>query len=568
MNHAAANLTRGYAAGELDLLAVLETVIARHPRVLKNGFPNLAFFRQANAALSQPDDEATGVGFSQVEFWIALARQLGLVRDHGSKLEATSQADRFFAMPALERRDNLRTAWLNAHDFNEFAVTPTLELPGLRKERTVDIGSDVPGPSAMADARKTLVEQALALEGETSLSAFTRSLHVAHPNLFINHDEDGSWRNVYYRGIRERGAREDVERQDNWEIVEGAVIAQMCDLPLSRLGWIDYDPRTSTLRPAANDPDTPSFEIVVQPNFEVVALGDRPDASILWKLARFTTPQPEGRVRKYVLERKPFADALGRGASASELTALLAGLSRSPLPQNVQFSLKDWGALSERIKIWPDALFIEAEGIEDLGRLLSEGLKNTLKSEPVAGGHYVCVAPDPALLRSVLPPRKTALDYSRRLPPVIEPGEGAALRAPRENLHLRARQLLSLVSRNLGTDVYELDQDTVRQAAGELGPDELLRRVREGLSRPLSPTVALALRTWTGEFSPPLTGRLEMLLAENPEQAELIEELPSVDTWIEKKLARGVYLLRPGGSENVREALSRLGLESARRSQP
>src|SRR5690606_21013748 len=137
---------------------------------------------------------------------------------------------------------------------------------------------------------------------------------------------DKSWRNVYYRGIRERGAREDCERDGNWESVEGAVIELICDLPLSRLGWIDYDPRSRTLKPASAELETPAFEIVVQPNFEVVALGDRPDPATLWKLARFTTPQPEGRVRKYLLERKPFADALGRGFEASELTAFLATL--------------------------------------------------------------------------------------------------------------------------------------------------------------------------------------------------------------------------------------------------
>jgi hypothetical protein len=562
MSHATAH---SYAAGELDLLAVLEIVIAKRPRVLKNGLPNLAFFRVANSALSQPDDEAEGVGFSQVEFWIALARQLSLVHEHDGKLEASAAADAFFALPALERRERLRAAWLEARDFNEFAVTPTLELPGMRKERTVDVGSDVPGPSALMQARQMLVEMAAAVEEETGLDDFVSLARSTHPNLFINHDDDRSWRNVYYRGIRLVGAREDVERDGNWEHVEGAVIALVCELPLSRLGWIDYDARARALRPAAAEDEPHAFEIVVQPNFEVVALGDRPDAATLWKLARFSTPQPEGRVRKYVLERKPFSDALGRGSTAAELTEFLAGLSRSPLPQNVRFSLKDWGALSERIKIWPNALFIEAEGVDDLNRLLPMRFIEALNVESIAGGHRVCIAPKPATLREVMPPRRTALDYSRRLPPVIEPGEGAALRAPREDLHLRARQLLALVSRSVGTDVYELDETTVRQSAGALGEEELLRRVREGLSRPLSPAVALALRTWSGEFAPPIADQSELLIADSNEQAELMEELPDVRAWIERKLGQGVYLLRVGGAEKVREALRKVGLTAERR---
>ena len=560
MNYAAANELRGYAQGELDLLAVLESVISRQPRVLKNGLPNLAFFRICNGALSQPDVEAEGVAYSQVEFWLALARQLGLVHEVDGRLEPDDSADRFFDAPLAQRRTKLRETWLNSLDFNEFSVTPTLEMPGMRKGRTVDVGSDIPGPVTLIEARRALVELVTTLDGDTTLAALVRRVHETLPNLFVNHDDDKSWRNVYYRGIRERGAREDCERNGNWESVEGAVIALICELPLSRLGWIDYDPRDQLLRQASDEPEASAFEVVVQPNFEVVALGDRPDAATLWKLARFTTPQPEGRVRKYLLERAPFAAALGRGAGAAGLTDFLAGLSRSPLPQNVQFSLKDWGALSERIKIWPDALFIEAEGVDDLGKLLPDRLIETLAPEVLTGGHRVCVAPDAGTLRGMLPPRRVALDYSRRLPPVIEPGEGASLRAPREELHLRARQLHELLSTSCGTDIYQLDADAVKQSAAALGPDELLRRIREGLSRPLSPTVALALRTWSGEFTPPVADTAELLLADNPEQAELLEDLAELRGWIERKLARGVFLLRPGGRERVREALRGLGL--------
>ncbi|MCL4731182.1 MAG: hypothetical protein KJ044_12180 [Planctomycetes bacterium] len=64
MKGAATDQGRGYRAGELDFLSVAEAVIERQPRVLKNGLPNLAFFRAANANLAQPDDEAHGHGFA------------------------------------------------------------------------------------------------------------------------------------------------------------------------------------------------------------------------------------------------------------------------------------------------------------------------------------------------------------------------------------------------------------------------------------------------------------------------------------------------------------------------
>lgn len=561
MSTAASPIQR-FLAAELDLLGVLEIVIARTPKVLKNGLPNLAFFRAANAALATPDDEPEGVGFVQIEFWLSLCRALDLVAIVDGKLDVTAEADRFFALTSDERLSALRESWIESKDLNEFALTPDLELPALRKGRTVDVTWDVPTADRLIEGRRELIDVVERLEAETPLPQLVHRLEREHLNLFISHDNDGSWRQVYYRGIRERGGREDIEREGSWEIVEGAIIKLMCALPLSRLGWIDFDERTLAITPLADGaPDEPNFEIVVQPNFEVVALGDRPDPSALWRLARFTTPQPEGRVRKYVLERKPFADALGRGASAAELTDFVAGLSRSPIPQNVRFSLNDWAALSERIKIWPDALLIEAEGVEDLAKTLPEKLKAALTLSELTGGHYVCPSPSASTLRENLPPRRVALDYSRRLPPVIAPGEGTDLHAPREELHLRARQLLALVSTNRSTDRYTLDPELVTQSAAALGAEELLRRIRDGMSRPLSAPLSLALRTWSGEFQRPYAGGAEVLLAENKQQSDLLDELPELQRWIDRRLGPGVYLLRPNGSGEIRRILEGLGIE-------
>jgi hypothetical protein len=564
MNTAAGPMQR-FLSAELDLLGILEVALARAPKVLKNGLPNLAFFRAANAALARPDDEAHGFGFVQVEFWLSLCRGLDLVAVIDDKLEVTPEADRFFAMTSEQRLETLREAWVESRDLNEFALSPDLELPALRRastsRATVGESWDVPTAEYLIEARRELTGVIEALAEETTLPRLSARLERERPNLFINHDNDGSWRQVYYRGIRERGGREDVERDGNWQLVEGAVIKLMCALPLTRLGWIDFDERTLALTPRSGFPaDDFAFEVVVQPNFEVVALGDRPDPSALWRLARFTTPRPEGHVRKYVLERKPFADALGRGADAAELADFLAGLSRSPIPQNVQFSLKDWAALSDRIKIWPDALLIEAEGVEDLDKLLPAGLMNTLEPLKLPGGHYVCPAPAANVLRENLPARRQALDYTRRLPPVIAPTEGTELAAPREELHLRARQLLALVSTSRGADRYVLDPDLVASAAAALEPGELLRRIREGLTRPLPAPLALALRTWSGEFPRPYAGGAEVLLAEDAEQAALLDEVPGLKRWIERRLAPGVYLLRPNGAGEVSRLLAKLGV--------
>lgn len=552
----------GFRAGELDLLSVIESVIAKQPRVLKNGLPNLAFFRAANAVLAKPDDEAEGHGFSQVEFWLTLAREAELLRVEDSELVVGAGADAYFALPVGQRRERMRETFLRSRGLNDFALVPELEMPGLKKAGTVDVVTDAPDVAARIAARRTVLEFVQRCDGETAVSKLAQMIQRGQPSFVIDHADDGSWRKVFYRGIRERGGREDLERQGNWERVEGAYIKWLIELPLARLGWVEADAERGVFEPLDGDEAEPSFEIIVQPNFEVLALGDRLDAGGLWPIARFTRPQGEGRVRKYFLEKKPFTDALGRGQDAGALVALIAELSHKPLPQNVRFSLDEWGASSERLKIWPDALLVEAEGVEDLNALLPESTRAKLSLTRISGGHYVGIAPDAAALRANLPARRVALDYSRRLPPVIAPQQGLRLQAPSETLHMRARQLLELVAKRQSADYWMLDAELIRKAATALGPEELRKRVDEALSRPLEPAHALALRGWSGEFAPPFTGNAEIFLCENDAQAELIETLPGFTPWLDRKLGRGAYLLRAGGGEQVRKVLQGLGMKT------
>jgi hypothetical protein len=227
----------------------------------------------------------------------------------------------------------------------------------------------------------------------------------------------------------------------------------------------------------------------------------------------------------------------------------------------VRFSLDDWGELSERIRIWPDGFFIEAEGVEDLKSTLGDRLMDALNPARLAGGHYACPVPDAATLREVVPARRKVLDYSRRLPPVVEPAQGLVLRAQYEDLHLRARQVLSLITRELSTDRFELDRIKVRDAAHALGVDRLRDSLKAILSRPLSSALSLALRTWAGEFEPVFAGMAEVLICDHPDQADLLDELPEFQPLLQRRLARGVYLLNPGSTSDAHELLQRIGIE-------
>lgn len=561
MNPVTSRRAATWRTGETDLLGVLETVVAQHPRVLKGGQPNVAFFRAANETLTSPDDEQGEGGFIQVEFWLALARSAGFVTLEDGCLVVAPAADEYFARSSEERRQGLQRSWLDSSDLNELALAPEIELVGLRKTRTIDVVSDVPTPQKLAQVRRAVMRAAQALRAEMPLARFCAQMQEQHRDLFIDHSDDGSWRQVFYRGIRRRGEVEDIERAGNWQRVEGAAIRLMCEVILPALGLVSCDIARGVLEPAAEPGPVPAAEVVVQPNFEVVVLGEGGDVSALWKLARISEPSPSRRVRKYVLERGRFAEALARGHSSEGLLEFIAALSRTPLPQNVQYALLDWGRSTESIRIWPDALFIEAEGVEDLAQSLPRPLAEKLSPGQLPGGHRACPMPEIARLRTLLPPRKQLFDYSRQLPRVLFPGQGLSINAPRETLHFRARRLLELLTNQESTDRHVLDASRVAQAAATLGAAEVRRRFDAALAEDAGSQLNLALRSWTGEFGSVFAGPAELLLCENLDQARALAGLPEFSVWVERGLSPTAFVLKPGASEKVWGLLCRLGVK-------
>ena len=199
--------------------------------------------------------------------------------------------------------------------------------------------------------------------------------------------------------------------------------------------------------------------------------------------------------------------------------------------------------------------------MENLDESLPRVLRDSFRFADISGGHAVAPMPTMEALRTSMPLRRTLLDYSRVLPRVIEPTDSLLLRAPREHLHFRARRLLALIAHREGTDLYRLDRVLVAEAAQKVGVSELRKQIDHGLTRALGARLAIALRSWGGEFPAPYVGNVQVLLCESLEQAELLQDLPEFAAEVDRRLAPQAFLLRRGGLARVRELLESMGVE-------
>lgn len=88
--------------------------------------------------------------------------------------------------------------------------------------------------------------------------------------------------------------------------------------------------------------DAARVEITVQPDFEVFLNRDVP-LSERWELEQMADIQSEDVVLKYRIEREAVYRGLRWGHSVNEMIAFLEKYTHKQVPQNVLFSLQNWG---------------------------------------------------------------------------------------------------------------------------------------------------------------------------------------------------------------------------------
>jgi XPB/Ssl2-like helicase family protein len=84
--------------------------------------------------------------------------------------------------------------------------------------------------------------------------------------------------------------------------------------------------------------------LVVNPNFEVVLLPEGEEFDIVHALDRFCVRRQHEVLYHYELTEESVRRGLRDGLSLSEIVGWLARHARAPLPQNVLFSIREWGA--------------------------------------------------------------------------------------------------------------------------------------------------------------------------------------------------------------------------------
>jgi hypothetical protein len=109
--------------------------------------------------------------------------------------------------------------------------------------------------------------------------------------------------------------------------------------------------------------------IVVNPDFEVVLFPGPGSHELIYRLDRFADREKADNLVHYRITPASLHRALSEGVSLDEVLELLRGLSRTPLPQNVEYSLESWARSDGMVTYRESESLLTCESAEILDRI-------------------------------------------------------------------------------------------------------------------------------------------------------------------------------------------------------
>jgi hypothetical protein len=541
-----------FAGLRRDLYLVLRFLRTNGLRLTRLGEPHRADLRKLYAAL-QPGAppvraEALAQREGQVAFMLRLLAATEMTVQQEGQLRAAPQSDTFLHESEYEAALLLYNAWLDL-DWSEFD-----RLPGLVTEPWSYSGpGDIPNPGRIARARRQIAALlAIMPAGWVAFADLSMRLRQLAPEFLIDRvpEFSPSYYNYYsyygqdnyyaarqateqnfYRGfarsdLRSRDRR--LRKDQDWDEVEGAFVAQVLGESLCWLGVVDIGTAMGSDAPLAvrltelgrrilrqdAEPVAPvavGVALIVQPNFEVLVLDALGNLDLVSRLDAFADSQSLDRAAVYTLTRSSIVRGLAGGLREEQIVAALEGGAASPLPQNVRQTIADWSREFERVHVLRDVAVLEAPDAATLDRWLAD--------PALAAGFARRLTPTVALLNESAPAGMVealerqqqevwAINYALDPPQVLDLPHPDRIVVPQQDddpyLRYRLARFTDPEPTADGADAtYRISPESLARARALGQPiDEILSFLGFKARAGLSPDDVLTLRGWSGYYQP------------------------------------------------------------------
>lgn len=531
--------------------------------------------KKINQTLSKPDAlddirDETRTGRLRFLRECLLVNQF--IQQEGNRLVVTPQSEHFFSKPLAERARLIFDGYRQNQFWNELLQIPCLVLEGDRINPRF-------APELVRGARQKILYCLQTIRSQDwltfeALEDFIRNrdyeflferieafffgrMGRSLPYLYTGNSLGWNFYELREKN-GERYAYEIEDEETGWDLVEAGFIAAVIAEPLAWMGLVDLG-----FEEAQDDgPDAVDTVFCMRLN-ELGAhllLGTELNAQALQAQGRLIVqatfqvlhypPISEERLSlldrvaervrvEQVAEYRLTRESLYRARQTFQLTAeqiikLLEEASGEPLPQNVAYTLLEWGQAQERIRLYEEVMLFQVAQPELLDRLLAEPTSATLIARRLSPNlALVDKSVQAELEQALLNMGQLALVYDT--PEVLKTGGDwieidsnglITLKPQAPSVYLRPALRRFCLENQAG---FLPNEALVRQAfADGLELDELLGQLRLWGCHELPKRLERQLYTWSGSPGELVLERPLLLKLENEQLAERLLHDPEL----------------------------------------
>jgi len=555
-----ADVTAAPAQWQRLVLGFLRAIEDRAPRILQSGVIGSRDREALAQAVGLTRDVPDAPRLSPVNFYRATLAAAGLLEVSGERqLRTTSAALHFVSLSPMRQAQALLGAWIEAGE-NEL-----LALGHLHCERHANVPKVVPNSGRLGRAHRVLVDllrQKVQPGQWYSLADVSRSVRYQDVEFLVSWLDPAPYRwssyEYYYDrdhlkfppypGVtleEARGRSRALVMGEDWDLVEGAFIRAVFHGPLTWLGLVECQVRPGgkdvfaltplgaqalELEGSAVTPDLaeiPSHRdaLIVQPNFDVVVYAPEERTELLYHIDRFAERVSADRLAIYRLTNASICEGLQLGLCIDDVIALLEGAARTPLPQNVVFSLRDWARRFEEVHWIKNAWLLEAPDEATLDRWLSDPTVGTVVERRISPMLALCAGQRPATLSALLADLGASVQIVDANAPLISCGRAdgvTGLSIPAADANLYLRRALADVAEFEGEDQYgcryRITPQTIGRAAkGGKTANEILGVVESVIHGAVPSGMQVRIKGWAGAYGAVALGPVGIVVAPSPE---------------------------------------------------
>jgi len=528
------------------------------------------------AAQARSEDD-----LGRLSFLRALLEELGLLVVRMGTIAAAEGAAAFVAKPAGERRRLLYEAYCRQRRWCELFRIPNLTI----NTRNVGRGT----PEAVVVARRRILGHIAELPvGEwVSLKQVVGFMRRRDPEFMLSRTPSPGYYygfhyqpNLYAEGNGLGWTFPDIRSEaQGWEVVEGGFILVVLVKALAWLGVVDVGESAgeavavrltsdgARLLKGEEPPTEPAApQVVVQPNFQIFAFPPTGE-DVLFRLDHMAERIRAEQVFEYRLTRASVYRAQRLGIDTATIAAFLSAVSATPIPQNVQRTLVEWGEQHERIVVRQGVSLLHA---------VDEATLDALYADPALAGLLGRrLAPDVALVR----PAELSSLYKRLLAAgkLAALSEGAS-EVPRPAVAVTAGGSIRFRERLPSVHLlHSLERfaETMEDGTLALSPASLRRAAESGLDAeriiailaswnagPLPEEVVANIRRLAKHWGRGALARVALLQVQSPDVLANLLADGEVGPYLRRVPgANTLAIVREGEVERVRAILLARGLD-------